>query len=134
LISLDIVPDFGNRIRFVQCLTHDLSRRYYGYPVYLVGGALRDLPNEPRDFDLVIVLPDDAWRSLYYGSYDDWRAGRNITNECWLRWARDCAKQSEEMSTTYRTTFDIRTQHEEMAKLYADKPRLRLSKEIIPNR
>jgi hypothetical protein len=125
------------RLQYFETMAHDVSRYYHGHPVYLVGGALRDLEVEPRDVDLVCVLPDATFRWMFGGGYADWLVGRAWPDRgegTWLRWARDTAKRSESLSEEARRLVDFRTMHEEQAKRYADEPRLRLSVEIIPGR
>lgn len=135
-----IVPTFSlqayARLQYFETIAHDVSRYYHGHPVYLVGSALRDLELEPRDIDLVCVLPADTFRDMFGGSYSDWMVGKAWPdrNECWLRWAHDTAKRSEQLSSEARRFVDFRTMHEEHAKRYADHPRLRLSVEIVPGR
>jgi len=134
--GLSLIPEFSElyvaRIEYFATLSHDLSRRYLGYPVYLVGGALlRD--EEPRDVDLVIELPQDVFEYAY-GKYDDWIVGKVWSNETWLRWARDVAKISENLSHESRRMVDFRTQHPKTSHLYRDLPKMRLSTEIVRGR
>lgn len=75
--------------------------RYHGSPVFIVGGALLDA--DPRDVDVVVLMPDELfWRA--YGWPDDnttvgikaWDAGHRSPEppRIWWRWARDCTKQA----------------------------------------
>lgn len=130
---MNIVPCFSPLITYLDTIAHDVSRRYFGYPVYLVGGALIDQDREPRDIDLIIILPDREFRWLY-GTYDDWVMGRAWPNATWLMWARDCAKQSHGLSEHARRMIDFRVQHEKVAAHFPNEPKLRLSAEIIPGR
>ena len=122
------------RLEYFRTISHDVSRYYQGHPVYLVGGALRDLEAEPRDVDLVCVLPAKTWRIMFGGTYEEWVVGRAWPNATWLRWARDTVKRSEHLSEEARRFVDFRTMHEEHAKRYSGHPRLRLSEEIVPGR
>ena len=125
------------RLEYFRSLAHDVSRYYHGHPVYLVGGALRDLEAEPRDVDLVCVLPDATFRWMFGGGYDEWIVGRAWPDRgsgTWLRWAREVVKRSEQLTEEARRPIDFRLQHEKVAEHYASEPRLRLSVEIVPGR
>lgn len=107
-----------------------LSARYFGLPVYIVGGALTD-PN-PRDVDIVIPMPDDLFLAAYGDSkvFDmvRWESGMRDANPpaMWLRWARDCAKQSRAMTMFCARVVDFKTQPETYFKTFEGKPRVRL--------
>lgn len=119
-----------------------LSSRYFGCPVYLVGGALRD--EDPRDVDLVVAMPDD----LFVASYGDhpWRVGATHDEldawECsksdpspapiWRRWARDCAKQSRLLTLSCARAVDFKVQPIRAFDAYATKPRIRLDCAFMP--
>ncbi len=125
------------RLQYFETLAHDVSRYYHGHPVYLVGGALRDLETEPRDVDLVCVLPAATFQWMFGGTYADWLVGRAWPDRgggTWLRWARDTVKRSQALSEEARRLVDFRTMHEEQAKRYDTEPRIRLSVEILPGR
>jgi hypothetical protein len=122
-----------------------LSAVYFGLPVYLVGGALTD--PDPRDLDVVIILPDD----LFAACYGDWgplteehkkagftvaerevglwcrgTLGRELT-PVWRRWARDCAKHNRSLSRQVGRRVDFKTQVESIAKHeHEGKPRRRI--------
>ena len=108
-----------------------LSALYFNRPVWLVGGALTD--PDPRDLDVVIILPDalfvacygsdiaasgcaadmdrvDRERGLWCGS------GHSANPEpVWRRWARDCAKVSEQLTRSVWRRVDFKTQIESIA-------------------
>lgn len=114
-----------------------LSARYFGLPVYLVGGALRDL--DPRDLDVVIPVPDDLFRAMHgdpFGKVDlaRWSSGLRSANPpaFWRRWARDCAKQSRVMTLFCGRAVDFKTQPQGHFDTYADQPRIRLDCGLMP--
>lgn len=114
-----------------------LSARYFGLPVYLVGGALRDF--DPRDLDVVIPVPDDLFRAMHgdpFGKVDltRWSSGLRDANPpaFWRRWARDCAKQSRVMTLFCGRTVDFKTQPQSYFDTYTDKPRIRLDCGLMP--
>lgn len=114
-----------------------LSARYFGLPVYLVGGALTDF--DPRDVDIVIAVPDDLFRAMHgdpFGKVDltTWSSGLRDPNPpaFWRRWARDCAKQSRAMTLYCGRTVDFKTQPESYFATYSDKPRVRLDCGLMP--
>jgi hypothetical protein len=78
-----------------------LSMRYHGSPVFLVGGALSD--PDPRDVDVVVLMPDELFWCAYgwpdgdpAAGIEAWDAGHRLLDppRIWWRWARDCTKQS----------------------------------------
>jgi hypothetical protein len=113
-----------------------VSARYFGLPVYLVGGALVD--KDPRDVDLVVPLPDELFAACYGdGPWSDgwvarevnaWAASRNWPTPAavWRRWARDCAKQSRHLTLLVGRAVDFKTQPEGEFARHAEKARVRL--------
>lgn len=118
----------------LQCMANGLSVRYYGCPVYLVGSALR-IPN-PRDLDVVVVLPDDLFVSTYGDKGDnlsDYLMGCGVADPpgIWRRWARDTAKHTREWTEMLHRSCDVKIQPQHMANnLKGD--RLRLDCQINP--
>lgn len=114
-----------------------LSARYFGLPVYLVGGALRDF--DPRDLDVVIAVPDDLFRAMHgdpFGKVDlaRWSSGLRDANPpaFWRRWARDCAKQSRAMTLFCGRTVDFKTQPQSYFDTYSGLSRIRLDCGLTP--
>lgn len=118
----------------LQCMANGLSVRYYGCPVYLVGSALR-LP-DPRDFDVVVILPDDLFVKTYGDKGDnlaDYLAGCGMADPplIWRRWARDTAKHTRQWTEMLHRSCDVKIQPQHMANnLKGD--RLRLDCQINP--
>jgi hypothetical protein len=114
-----------------------LSMLYFGAPVYLVGGALTD--PDPRDLDVVIVLPDDLFVAAY-GDREGWTpAGVDLAvsqwsgdlasatpGPLWRRWARDCAKWNTQLTRRCHRRVDFKTQPAVIAAGYEGRPRARL--------
>lgn len=118
-----------------------LSARYFGCPVYLVGGALRD--DDPRDIDLVVEVPDELFVCLY-GDHprqtgainrelDAWEMSRCDANPApiWRRWARDCAKQSRTLTLSVGRAVDFKVQPQRSFDAHTD-PRVRLDCAFMP--
>ena len=109
------------------------SARYYGGPVYLVGSAVTS--DDPRDLDLVVVVP----KALFYASYGAASADEGVelfrvAAACaevprpWQRWARDCARQSAELTMTLRRAVDFKVQSDRDAVTISDAPRVLLAR------
>lgn len=92
-----------------------VSARYYAMPMYLVGSALTSA--DPRDIDLVVVIPDDLFQAMFEGGTE---------SDFWKRWAGDCAKQSRELTMLCRRQVDFRTQPQKVFEGFVDKPRVRV--------
>lgn len=120
----------------------NLSARYFGCPVYLVGGALRD--EDPRDVDLVVAIPDDLFVNSYgenpwqvgavQRELDAWETSKGDANPApiWRRWARDCAKHSRLLTLSTGRAVDFKTQPVRAFDAYATKPRIRLDCAFMP--
>lgn len=120
-----------------------ISARYFGCPVYLVGGALRD--PDPRDIDLIVALPDNLFAHSYgehpwsvdgvRSELDAWECSKSDPNPApvWRRWARDCAKQSRLLTLATGRAVDFKTQPLRAFEAYAFKPRLRLDCAFMPD-
>lgn len=113
-----------------------LSAVYFGCPVYLVGGALRS--NDPRDVDLVVVLPDDLFVACYAdgGAHSPERTAKHIeewtdlhngfprsVTRLWERWAVDCAKHNRALTLVAHRRVDLKTQPATYAATLGDSPR-----------
>ena len=102
-----------------------LSALYFGQPVYLVGSCVHPPDDcEPNDIDIAIPIPDDLFVAMY-GPHND---GTPSTQ--WRRWARDCAKQSRELTLACGRFVDFKTQSYSLFETLADKPRRRLDRNI----
>lgn len=66
----------------------------YGSPVYLCGSALTKA--DPRDIDLRISLPDNAFEARYGGTVADWiEQGRTGQwGDVRWNWSEDCTRQT----------------------------------------
>lgn len=118
-----------------------LSSRYFGCPVYLVGGALRD--PDPRDVDVVIAMPDDLfvhsygdhpWRvGAVHDELDAWECSKSDASPApiWRRWARDCAKQSRLLTLICARAVDFKVQPLRAFDAYSG-PRVRLDCAFMP--
>lgn len=112
------------------------SARYYGAPIYLVGSAVTY--DDPRDIDLVAIVP----KALFYASYGAASAEEGVdlfrvATACldvpkpWQRWARDCARQSADLTMTLRRAVDFKVQSDRDAVTISDAPRVLLA-HVIP--
>lgn len=106
-----------------------LSARYYGAPVYLVGGALTD--PDPRDLDIVVPLDDELFVACYGDEGDVATGWANAVRGAnpppmWRRWARDCAKTSRQMTLFCRRAVDFKVQPECYFAIHEGLPRVRL--------
>ena len=107
-----------------------LSARYYGAPVYLVGSAVTS--DDPRDLDLVVILPDDLFVAAYGDrgtkqALNQWRYGPSLDPAdppaIWRRWARDVARQGATLTAEFHTAVDFKTQCETFAAALDAMPR-----------
>ena len=102
-------------------------RGLYGVPVYLVGSALFDSNEQPRDWDIRLALPDAEFKRRY-GDPERWLfegGDGNWTKVRW-RWSDDCVKQSQRCSSNCGVLVDVQIYPESHAKRYRGRPRLRL--------
>lgn len=102
-------------------------RGLYGVPVYLVGSALMDANEKPRDWDFRITLADEDF-ALRYGDATEWaREGANghWTDIRW-RWSDDCVKRSKAASGFLGLNVDFQAYPASYAKRFKGQPRLRL--------
>lgn len=121
-------PDLWRRLRERAWW---LSARYYGAPVYLVGSAVTSA--DPRDLDLVVILPDDLFVCCYGDrgeaqALNVWRYGpghpdRTEPPPIWMRWARDVAKQSAQLTAEMHRAVDFKVQCERFAAALDAMPR-----------
>ena len=108
-----------------------LSARYYGAPVYLVGSAVTS--DDPRDHDLVVILPDDLFVCCYGDrgethALNQWRYGPSLPDRAeppaiWRRWARDVARQGANLTAEFHTAVDFKVQCETFAAALDAMPR-----------
>lgn len=112
------------RIRFRRNANSLVGR--YGAHVFLVGGALED--EEPRDYDVRIILPDDDFRRLYGGHpLDDKPVESCFDYQMWeWRRAYDGLKQSRLMTVRMSVPVDFQVQAESEARVYDRRPVVRL--------
>lgn len=113
-----------------------LSALYFGCPLYLVGGALRS--DDPRDIDLVLVMPDELFVACYAdgGAHSPALAAKHVeawrelhcgapykVTRLWERWAVDCAKHNRVLTLIGHRRVDFKTQPESYAATLAEHPR-----------
>lgn len=98
----------------------------YGAPVLLVGGALID--EEPRDYDVRIVLSNSTFRRFYGGtSIDERPETAAFDYEPWeWRRAYDCLKQSRILMGRMMVSIDLQIQSVDEAKRYEGQRSIRL--------
>lgn len=83
-------------------------RAYYGVPIYLVGSALQDANEDPRDWDIRIMLPDARFQKRF-GSRKSWEtegATGEYTKIRW-RWSDECVKHSKVLSSRTGLNCDV---------------------------
>lgn len=123
---LRVDPDLYGRL-----LVHarGLSPRYYGAPVYLIGSAVtRD---DPRDIDLLVVLPGDLFVASYGDPGDTLDAfrrslGEKVVPNIYRRWARDCATQGARLALDLKRAVDFKVTHDRDLRTISDLPRVTL--------
>ena len=106
-----------------------LSARYYGGAVYLVGSAVTS--DDPRDIDVVVVIPTDLFLASYGNPGDDITAfmraeGERCLPMIWRRWARDVSTQGARMTRDLRRAVDFKVLHDRDSRTISDKPRVLL--------
>lgn len=106
-----------------------LSARYFGGAVYLVGSAVTS--DDPRDIDIVVVIPTDLFLASYGeegDTFDTFRYGgdRPTPPKIWQRWARDCAKQGAAITRELGRAVDFKVQHDRDLRTVEDRPRMLL--------
>jgi len=112
------------RLRFRRN-ANSLAARY-GAHVFLVGGALED--EEPRDYDVRIILPNDDFRRLYGGHpLDEKPIEARFDYQPWeWRRAYDGLKQSRIMTQRMSVPVDLQVQAESETRAYEGKPAVQL--------
>lgn len=101
---------------------------FYGAPVYLVGSALQDHNEHPRDWDIRVEMPDDDF-SARFGSVEAWttEAVTGQWGECRWRWSAECVKRTRDAWRWAMVNVDFQIYpltHAERA--YGKMPKLRL--------
>lgn len=120
---LRVDPDLFHRLRV---RARGLSARFYGCPVYLVGSAVTR--EDPRDIDIVVVLPVDLFVAAYGDPGDDISAfhrawAEQVPAAIWRRWAGECAKQGAAMTREFHRSVDFKVQHDEDPRVVVERPR-----------
>ena len=102
-------------------------RGLYGVPVYLVGSALLDSNEQPRDWDVRLTL-SDAEFARRYGNPERWETegGDGQWTKVRWRWSDDCVKQSQRASANSGVLVDVQIYPERYVRRFSGKPRLRL--------
>lgn len=111
-----------------------ISTRYYGCTCWLVGSAQKKEAVNPRDIDLVIVVPDSLFLAMYAGdscdtvetwvdSVENWRS---FDSFIWKEWARDVSKQGKELTLIVKKQVDFKTQPESYFLSFNNKPKTKI--------
>lgn len=115
-----------DRLKRLRSAANALSA-YFGVPVYLVGSALLDANEEPRDWDIRFSIPEPDFKRRY-GSPAAWsdegRTGR-YTRVRWS-WSDEMVKQSKNLSARTALNCDVQGYPEGHFRAYRNLPRLRL--------
>lgn len=108
----------------------NLISGFYGKPVYLVGSST--VKGNPRDIDVVCVIPDEEFMLRYQvDSIEQWglryRSGSFDLHESTWRWADDCChKALQGMQFTHKY-IDFKVYPESYDKSqFADKVKIKL--------
>jgi hypothetical protein len=97
----------------------------FGAPVYLVGSSLTEV--QPRDVDIVIILPLDDFVARYGNSPDwKWHTLEPGWDDGSLRWAADVAKLGAFCSRVHKLNVDLKITPP--VDWHKGKPRLRLDR------
>jgi hypothetical protein len=102
-------------------------RGLYGASVYLVGSALLDCNERPRDWDIRITISDEQFQRRY-GSPERWQfeGGDGQWTSVRWRWSDDCVKQSRQCSINTGLLVDVQVYPISYEGRFTGKPRLRL--------
>lgn len=102
---------------------------FYGGRVYLVGSALLDANEQPRDWDVRVIISDAEFQRRY-GDPQAWigegHSGK-WTRIRW-RWSDDCVKQSQVASAACQVLVDVQVYPDCFEGIFTGKPRMRLDK------
>ncbi len=121
---LRVDPDLFHSLRV---RARGLSARFYGCAVYLVGSAVtRD---DPRDIDIVVVLPEALFVAAFGVPGDDMSAFHRAWGEdspalIWRRWARECAKQGAAMTMEFHRNVDFKVLPDTDSRCIVSRPRV----------
>lgn len=87
-LQLPLAPE-NRLVRWANAI-----RAFYGHPIYLVGSQITAKAN-PRDVDVVCVIPDDEF-CLRYGPVEKWQSEGESGFYSFVRWSwsDDCVKKS----------------------------------------
>lgn len=101
---------------------------FYGAPVYLVGSALQDGNDNPRDWDIRVELPDEDFTARF-GDAEAWttEAVTGQWGEVRWRWSAECVKRTRDAWAWTGVNVDFQIyplSHAQRA--YGKMPRLRL--------
>lgn len=116
---------------YARLLVHarGLSPRYYGAPVYLIGSSVTS--DDPRDIDVLVVLPGDLFVASYGDPGDTLDTFRRALGEravpnIYRRWARDCATQGARLALDLKRAVDFKVTHDRDLRTISDLPRVTL--------
>lgn len=123
---LRVNPDLYGRL---LARARGLSPRYYGAPVYLIGSAVTS--DDPRDIDVLVVLPGDLFVACYGDpgdTLDTFRRslGEMVVPPIYRRWARDCATQGARLTLDLKRAVDFKVTHDRDTRILDDLPRVTL--------
>lgn len=100
---------------------------YFGTPVYLVGSALRDDNDDPRDWDIRVRLPKFRFETMF-GPTEEWveNRERGIVTRTYWRWVDECVKRSINGIRHTHLNIDFQVYPDILWKKFRAEPRLRL--------
>jgi len=99
----------------------------YGVPIYLVGSALQDDNDDPRDWDLRCRFTNQMFE-VKFGSVNDFliEAGTGMWTRVSHRWSIECVKASKKAWKETHLNVDLQIQTPEQWLQHKNSPRLRL--------
>jgi len=119
------------KARVLHALKGEAKRtaQFYMLPVYLVGSALIDANEKPRDYDVRVQMPDEQFTRLF-GDPLKWtiegQTGR--WTEIRYRWSDECVKRSREASRACSALVDVQIYPPSYWKNFGHLPRLLLAR------
>lgn len=81
---------------------------FYGHPVYLVGSQITGV-EDPRDIDVVCILPDEDFE-IRYGSISEWvdQGESGMWKTVRHKWSQDCVKKTKHGIKETRLDIDFK--------------------------
>lgn len=103
-LQLPLAPE-NRLVRWANAI-----RGFYGHPVYLVGSQITGADN-PRDVDVICVLPDDEFE-MRYGSVQQWieEGESGMWTDVRWNWSDDCIKKWKHGVRETKLNLDFKVQ------------------------